>query len=104
VRALTAHPYAQPPVESKQLQSQKRKWLQQQVNLMDKKPEEIIEKTLRFYIIPKIHKNLWKGHLTMPGHACLHSPPAKIASMMLKPSIESEPYVIHGTKHFIKEI
>jgi hypothetical protein len=40
----------------------------------------------------------------MPGHSCLHSLAAKLASMMLKPLIESQPHIIHGTKDFIKKI
>jgi hypothetical protein len=104
VKQLAAHPFIQPPKDSKKVQSQKQQWLVQHTILMDKKPEEIIEKTPRFYIIPKIHKNPWKGRPIMPENSCLHSLAAKMASMMLKPLIGSQPYIIHGTKHFIQQI
>ncbi|KAG9096055.1 hypothetical protein FRC07_010991, partial [Ceratobasidium sp. 392] len=40
----------------------------------------------------------------MPGHSCLHAPAAKLASMMLKPLVESQPFVIKGSKDFIEKI
>ncbi|KEP45355.1 reverse transcriptase, partial [Rhizoctonia solani 123E] len=60
--------------------------------------------TPRFYIIPKIHKSPWKGRPIVPAHSAVHSPAAKLASMMLKPLVQRQPYIIHGSKDFIQKV
>ncbi|KAG8684899.1 hypothetical protein FRC09_015076 [Ceratobasidium sp. 395] len=40
----------------------------------------------------------------MPGHSCIHAPAAKLCSKFLKPLVNSQPYVIRGSKEFIEEI
>ncbi|QRV88239.1 hypothetical protein RhiJN_16257 [Ceratobasidium sp. AG-Ba] len=101
IRMLAAHQYARGKDKK---ESQLQTFLTQFTDDMDDHPERVIETVPRFYIIPKIHKSPWKGRPIMPGHSALHSPAAKMASKMLKPLVDAQPYVIKGTKDFIQKI
>ncbi|KEP44869.1 reverse transcriptase [Rhizoctonia solani 123E] len=68
------------------------------------KDENVLKATPRFYIIPKIHKSPWKGRPIVPAHSAVHSPAAKLVSMMLKPLVNRQPYIIRGSKEFIQSI
>jgi hypothetical protein len=103
-RRLAAHPYIYDPKEKR---GQKSRFLISKAKIgedLDKIPQEILKGVPRFYIIPKIHKNPWKGRPIVPGHGAIHAPAAKMASKLLKPLVEAQPYIIHGTKHFIQQI
>jgi hypothetical protein len=58
----------------------------------------------RFYGIPKIHKNPVKFRPIVPCHSAIQGPAAKVASKLLKPLIDAQPYIIKGTKQFCKQL
>ncbi|KAB5588129.1 hypothetical protein CTheo_8430 [Ceratobasidium theobromae] len=104
--ALGHHPYVTPrDIDGKILDfTQKSKWVTQMADRLETELQKVLQSTLRFYIIPKIHKSPWKGRLIVPAHSAVHSPAAKLASKMLKPLVERQPYIIHGSKDFVRKV
>ena len=56
------------------------------------------------YAIPKIHKNPWKGRPICPGHSLPQNPASKILSKVVRPFIDECPWVIQGSKDFVRKI
>ncbi|KDN38065.1 hypothetical protein RSAG8_09750, partial [Rhizoctonia solani AG-8 WAC10335] len=111
--ALGFHPYVCVRENGKILRSQKSKWVTQYVEKLKKDATPVLLATPRFYVIPKIHKSPWKGRPIVPAHSAVHSPAAKLTSwkgrpiltsMMLKPLVKRQPYIIHGSKDFIQKV
>ncbi|KDN33143.1 hypothetical protein RSAG8_13767, partial [Rhizoctonia solani AG-8 WAC10335] len=102
--ALGFHPYVCTRENGKILRSQKSKWIIQYVEKLKKDATPVLLATPRFYVIPKIHKSPWKGRPIVPAHSAVHSPAAKLTSMMLKPLVKRQPYIIHGSKDFIQKV
>ncbi|KDN44043.1 hypothetical protein RSAG8_05775, partial [Rhizoctonia solani AG-8 WAC10335] len=88
----------------KTVPSQKSIWVSQHAKQLSRDATPVLRATPRFYVIPKIHKSPWKGRPIVPAHSAVHSPAAKLASMMLKPLVNRQPYVIRGSKEFIRDI
>ena len=56
------------------------------------------------YAIPKIHKNPWKGRPICPGHSLPQNPASKVLAKTIRPYIEQCPWVIKGSKDFVKKL
>ena len=52
----------------------------------------------RFYGIPKIHKQPTKMRPIIPCHSTVQGPAAKLLSKILKPIVQSRPYVLESSK------
>jgi hypothetical protein len=59
---------------------------------------DLIKSIPTFYCIPKIHKNPVAARPILPCHSVVQSPAGKFVSHLLKPVIEGQRYIIHGTK------
>ena len=58
----------------------------------------------KFYGIPKIHKTPTRFRPIVPCHSALQNPAAKFCSKMLKPLIESSPYILKGSKQLALDL
>ncbi|KAJ1299566.1 hypothetical protein OPQ81_002533 [Rhizoctonia solani] len=104
-KALSLHPYVLVKnKDGRTTRTQRSKWVTRYVELLEKDGKTVLDAVPRFYIIPKIHKNPWKGRPIVPAHSAMQSPAAKLCSMMLKPLVKNQPYIIHGSKDFIKKV
>jgi len=56
------------------------------------------------YAIPKIHKNPWKGRPICPGHSLPQNPASKVLAKTVRPYIEQFPWVIKGSKDFVRKL
>lgn len=56
------------------------------------------------YAIPKIHKNPWKGRPICPGFCLPQNPASKVLSKTVRPFIDQIPWVIQGSKDFVKKL
>jgi hypothetical protein len=56
------------------------------------------------YAIPKIHKNPWKGRPICPGFSLPQNATSKYCAKTLRPFIESRPWVIQGSKDFVRKL
>ncbi|KAF7764097.1 hypothetical protein Agabi119p4_8634 [Agaricus bisporus var. burnettii] len=60
--------------------------------------DDLLRHIPRFYVIPKIHKTPTAARPIIPCHSVVQGPAGKFVSKMLRPVIESAPFIIHGTK------
>ena len=56
------------------------------------------------YAIPKIHKNPWKGRPICPGFSLPQNAASKFCAKTLRPWIETRPWVIQGSKDFVRKL
>lgn len=56
------------------------------------------------YAIPKIHKNPWKGRPICPGHSLPQNAASKVLSKLARPYIDNLPWVIQGSKDFVRKL
>ena len=56
------------------------------------------------YAIPKIHKNPWKGRPICPGYCLPQNPASKVLSKITRPFIDNLPWVIQGSKDFVRKL
>jgi len=56
------------------------------------------------YAIPKIHKNPWKGRPICPGYCLPQNAASKFLSKVTRPYIDNLPWVIQGSKDFVKKL
>jgi len=56
------------------------------------------------YAIPKIHKNPWKGRPICPGFCLPQNAASKVLAKVVRPYIESCPWVIKGSKDFVQKL
>jgi len=56
------------------------------------------------YAIPKIHKNPWKGRPICPGYSLPQNPASKVLSKMVRPFIDQVPWIIQGSKDFVRKL
>src|SRR5205085_11947418 len=74
---------------------QQRKWL---VHRLPNDEVDPYEGVPRFYGIPKIHKSPWKMRPIVPCHSAMQNPAAKVLSFLLKPIVQTQPYILEGSK------
>jgi len=56
------------------------------------------------YAIPKIHKNPWKGRPICPGFCLPQNAASKVLSKILRPFIDDTPWIIRGSKDFVRKL
>jgi hypothetical protein len=56
------------------------------------------------YAIPKIHKNPWKGRPICPGYCLPQNAASKCLSKLTRPFIDNLPWVIQGSKDFVRKL
>ena len=56
------------------------------------------------YAIPKIHKKPWKGRPICPGFCLPQNPASKVLSKTVRPFIDQIPWVIQGSKDFVRKL
>jgi len=58
----------------------------------------------RFYVIPKIHKNLVKARLIVPCYSIVQTLTGVFVSKSLKPIIKSASFIIHRSKDLVLKL
>jgi len=58
----------------------------------------------RFHIIPKVHKEPWKGRPIVPSHSWITTCISECIDEILRPCLTSMPWVVQSTKEVVNEI
>lgn len=58
----------------------------------------------RFHIIPKVHKEPWKGRPIVPSHSWVTTCLSEIVDHTLQPILERLPWVVNSTKQVVQKL
>jgi hypothetical protein len=58
----------------------------------------------RFHIIPKVHKEPWKGRPIVPSHSWITTSISECIDEILRPCLTSMPWVVHSTKEVVNKL